>query len=278
MNKLSLCNEVIRELPFERQCALAARLGYHGLEVAPFTLGDDAYLMPASRRTEIRRACAGEGLEVSGLHWLLVAPAGLSITSVDAAVQHKTLDVMRRLIGLCADLGGSYLVHGSPAQRALDPADPAGSAVRGEEAWASVAAEAFAARVAYCIEPLAPRETAFVNTVAEAVAIMERVGNPALRTMIDTSAAALAEAEPVAAVIERWMPTGLLAHVQLNDSNRRGPGQGDDAFRPILAALKRTGYAGWLAMEPFDYVPDGPTCAARAIGYVEGVIEDLRTR
>jgi len=48
--KLSLCNEVIRELPFERQCALAAALGYKGLEVAPFTLGDDAWRMPASKR------------------------------------------------------------------------------------------------------------------------------------------------------------------------------------------------------------------------------------
>ena len=275
MNKLSLCNEVVRELPFERQCALAAGLGYHGLEIAPFTLGDDAFRMPAARRAEIRRACADEGIAVSGLHWLLVAPAGLSITSADPAVRGKTLDVMRRLIGLCADLGGDYLVHGSPGQRALDPADPDGSAGRGEEMFAAVAAEAEAARVTYCVEPLAPRETDFVNTVAQAAAIVERVNNPALRTMVDTSAAAAAEAEPVAAVIERWLPTGLVAHVQLNDSNRRAPGQGEDAFRPILSALKRGGYAGWLAMEPFDYVPDGPTCAARAIGYVEGVLEDL---
>jgi D-psicose/D-tagatose/L-ribulose 3-epimerase len=28
-------------------------------------------------------------------------------------------------------------------------------------------------------------------------------------------------------------------------------------------------------MEPFDYVPDGPTCAARAIGYVTGILEAL---
>ena len=45
--KLSLCNEVIRELPFDRQCALAAGLGYRGLEVAPFTFGDDGWRMPA---------------------------------------------------------------------------------------------------------------------------------------------------------------------------------------------------------------------------------------
>ena len=275
MNRLSLCNEVVRELPFARQCALAAALGYDGLEIAPFTLGEEAYRMPAAERAQVRRACADAGIAVSGLHWLLVAPKGLSITSAEPAVREKTLDVMRRLIGLCADLGGSYLVHGSPAQRSLDAADRDGSASRGEEAWAAVAGEAGAAGVTYCIEPLAARETDFVNTVAQAAAIVERIGSPALRTMIDTSAAAAAEAEPVADVVERWMPTGLIAHVQLNDRNRRAPGQGDDRFRAILAALKRTGYCGWLAMEPFDYVPDGATCAARAIGYVQGVMEDL---
>jgi sugar phosphate isomerase/epimerase len=276
MNKLALCNEVLRDLPFERQCALAAGLGYHGLEVAPFTLGDEAYRMPEAERAATRRAAEAHGLQICGLHWLLVAPQGLSITTIDRAVWTKTVDVMRRLVGLCADLGGSYLVHGSPAQRRLDETDPAGAAERGIEAWTAVAAEATQAGVVYCIEPLAQRETNFVNGVAEAAAIVERIGSPALRTMIDTSAAGVSEAEPVDALIERWMPTGLVAHVQLNDRNRRGPGQGEDRFKPILAALQRTGYGGWLAMEPFDYVPDGPTCAARSIGYVAGILEGLR--
>ena len=271
--RLSLCNEVVRELPFGRQCELAAKLGYAGLELAPFTLGEETYRMPAAERGAVRRACADAGIAVSGLHWLLVAPKGLSIATADRAVWGKTVDVMRRLVGLCAELGGEYLVHGSPAQRQTG-GDP-DAAARAEAAWAAVAPEAEAAGVAYCIEPLAPRETDFVNTVAEAAAIVRRIGSPSLRTMIDTSAAALAEAEPVAALIERWMPTGLVAHVQLNDRNRRGPGEGEDRFAPVLAALKRTGYAGWLAMEPFEYIPDGPACAARSIGYVAGILEAL---
>lgn len=274
MNKLSLCNEVIRELPFDRQCAYAAALGYDGLEVAPFTLGDDAYRMPPSERTRLRRACADAGISVSGLHWLLVAPAGLSITTDDGAVRTKTIDLMRRLVELCADLGGSYLVHGSPGQRRLDAHDRVGSARRGEETWAAVAEDAGRAGVTYCVEPLAPPEADFVTSIAEAAAIVERIGHPALRTMLDTSAAGLAETQAVADLVERWVPTGLIAHVQLNDRNRRGPGQGEDRFRPILGALKRTGYLGWLAMEPFEYVPDGPGSAAFAIGYVRGVMEE----
>jgi D-psicose/D-tagatose/L-ribulose 3-epimerase len=273
--RLSLCNEVVRDLPFARQCTLAAELGYHGLEVAPFTFGDDAYRMPAGERAAVRRACADAGITVSGLHWLLVAPSGLSITTADRAVWEKTVDAMRRLVELCADLGGTYLVHGSPAQRRIgDSTDREAAATRGEEAWTTVAQDAQRVGVVYCIEPLAPRETDFVNTLAQAAAIVERIGNPALRTMLDTSAAAT-ETEPVITLVDRWMPTGLVAHVQLNDRNRRGPGQGEDAFTPILAALKRNRYDGWLAMEPFDYVPDGPTCAARSIGYVAGILEGL---
>ena len=69
------------------------------------------------------------------------------------------------------------------------------------------------------------------------------------------------------------MPSGLVAHVQFNDRNRRGPGQGDDRFAPIVKALREAGYHGWIAMEPFVYEPDGPTCAARMIGYVAGLLE-----
>jgi len=268
--KLSLCNEVIRDLPFERQCALAAALGYAGLEVAPFTLGDDAWRMPAARRAEIRRACSGAGIEVSGLHWLLAAPAGLSIASADRATWQRSLDVMLASVDLCAELGGAYLVHGSPGQRRVAQPD---DAKRVEEAWAAAAAASEKAGVVYCLEPLARPDCNFVNTLAEAEAVVKRIGSPAFRLMVDTLASSLEEREPVADVIRRWMPTGLMAHIQFNDRNKRGPGEGADKFAPVVQALRDTGYEGWVAMEPFIYKPDGPTCAARMIGYVRGLLE-----
>ena len=78
----------------------------------------------------------------------------------------------------------------------------------------------------------------------------------------------------------RWIPSGRIAHVQINDPNRRAPGQGDLRFAPILQTLSRLQaegyYRGIVAVEPFDYVPDGPGCAARAIGYLRGVLEAIR--
>ena len=269
--RLTLCNKVIRDLPFARQCELAAALGYAGLEVAPFTLdAATPHLLAASQRAVLRRAAAEAGIAITGLHWLLVAPAGLSITSGDAATRARTLDVMERLVGLAADLGAGLLVHGSPGQRQV-VGD--GDASRAEEALARAGDWAAAAGVTYCLEPLAARETNWATTVARAVAIVERIGNPALRTMLDVSAAGNGEAEAVPALLDRWLPGGWLAHIHLNDRNRRAPGQGSDRFAPILATLRRHNYAGLCGVEPFEYHPDGPGCAAFAAGYLRGAME-----
>ena len=183
---------------------------------------------------------------------------------------------MLALIDLCAELGGRYLVHGSPQQRRIEAGDTRAGALAHARACFEAAAEhAAKAGVVYCVEPLAADATPLINTLGEAAALVQEIGNPALRSMLDCSAAGRSESEPLAALVERWVPSGMIAHVQLNDRNRRGPGQGEQRFAPLFAALLRNGYAGDVAVEPFDYVPDGPGAAARAVGYVRGILEAL---
>src|SRR5580765_5834057 len=117
--KLALCNEVLGGLSLEAQCELAARLGYDGLEIAPFTLANAPERIDAAEARRIRGVVEAAGLVVTGLHWLLVKPSGLSVTDPDPARRRRTLDVVTRLIGLCAELGGKVLVHGSPKQRGV---------------------------------------------------------------------------------------------------------------------------------------------------------------
>jgi sugar phosphate isomerase/epimerase len=274
--RIAICNEVLAGMPLERQCEYAARLGYDGLEIAPFTLSTSPEKISATDAARTRAVVEASGLVVTGLHWLLVKPDGLSLTDPDAGVRNRTLEVMIHLIGLCAELGGSVLVHGSPKQRQIAPGETHAVALaRLQDALAQVALAAARVGVTYCIEPLSRRETSLVNTVTEAVELVRSINHPNLRTMVDCSAAGLTETDPVPALIDQWLPTGLIAHVQVNDPNRRGPGQGEMKFAPILAALKRHNYAGTIAVEPFDYSPDGPTAAAFSAGYLRGLLEAL---
>ena len=274
--RIALCNEVLAGMPLERQCEYAARLGYDGLEIAPFTLSASPQKISAAEAAKIRATVEASGLVVTGLHWLLVKPEGLSLTDPDTAVRARTIEVMIRLTALCAELGGAVLVHGSPKQRQIAPGETHAVALaRLQDGLAQVASAATKAGVIYCIEPLSRNETALVNTVAEAAELVRSIDQPGLRTMIDCSAAGLTETCPIPSLIDRWLPTGLIAHIQVNDPNRRGPGQGEMKFAPILAALKRHDYAGTIAVEPFDYLPDGPAVTAFSAGYMRGLLEAL---
>src|ERR1700682_3299764 len=165
--RIALCNEVLAGMPLERQCEYAARLGYDGLEIAPFTLSASPEKISTADAARTRSIVEASGLVVTGLHWLLVKPEGLSLTDPDAAVRARTLEVMMHRIGLCAELGGAILVHGSPKQRQIAPGETQEVALaRLRDALAQVAFAAALPGLIYCVEPLSRQAESLVNTVA----------------------------------------------------------------------------------------------------------------
>src|SRR5664279_4270738 len=96
MMRISLCNEVLASMPLAQQCEYAAKLGYDGLEIAPYTLSDTPEKISSGEAAKIRATVESFGLVVTGLHWLLVKPAGLSLTDPDAvSYTHLTLPTKR---------------------------------------------------------------------------------------------------------------------------------------------------------------------------------------
>lgn len=271
--KLALCNEVLRHLSFEQQCTRAAALGCDGLEIAPFTLPPD---FSDAAGQALRTTAAAHGLQIASLHWLMVAPPGLSIATADADLHQRSVAHLAQLVRFAAACGAQVLVHGSPQQRTPAPGQSHADALaRCTAAWSELAGHAEEAGLVYCIEPLAPFETSVINTVAQAAAVVDTIDSPALKTMLDLSAASHAETDDAATLLQRWLPSGHIAHVQLNDHNRRGPGQGQTPVRPALQVLQAVGYTGWLAIEPFEYVPDADSCAAFSVGHVRGLMVGL---
>lgn len=261
--KFAICQELFENWDWERQCRFIAETGYTGIEVAPFTLASRITELSPDKRRLLRQQAADCGLQIIGLHWLLAKTTGLHLTSPEASVRRHTADYLVELGRACADLGGTLMVFGSPAQRNLD-------AETSREAGADRAAEVFgrclpalAERgVSICLEPLSPKETNFVNTCADAVALLERVDQPNFVLHQDVKAM-LTEGEPLPELIRRFARhTG---HFHVNDSNLLGPGMGTTDFAPILKALAETRYAGWVSVEVFDYSPGCERIARESI-------------
>jgi sugar phosphate isomerase/epimerase len=247
--RFAICNETFRDLDFAGTCAAAARHGYAGLEVAPFTLGDPA------RLTHTNAAAFGQivrdhGLEMVGFHWLLAKTAGFHLTDPDPATQRRTLDYARHLAELCAAMGGTILVWGSPQQRSLQPDwDRAAAETRFVDFFQRLSPHLAAAGVTVAFEFLGPLETNFINTAAETITLLERIASPNVRLHLDVKAMA-ADTLPIPEIVRDSLP--WTAHFHANDPNLRGPGMGEVDFPPIAAELLRGGYEGWVSVEVFD--------------------------
>ena len=134
----AICNELFEGWDYRRVVEFVAATGYDGLEIAPYTLAGRVEEISAGRRTEIKTVAADHGIALTGLHWLLVKPEGLHVSSPDENVRQKTVDYLRHLIDFCGDIGGKVMVFGSPKQRSIPPGSPR------EEGWQR-ARESFAA-------------------------------------------------------------------------------------------------------------------------------------
>jgi sugar phosphate isomerase/epimerase len=274
--KFAICNETFQDWPQDKAFAFAARCGYTGMEIAPFTLGQYAGQITAAQRAEIRRLADQHGLEIVGLHWLLAKTEGFHLTHPDPAVRQKTAGYFRELVELCADLGGKILVLGSPMQRSLLPGVSASQALDyAAEVLQRVVPSLEQADAVLALEPLGPQETNFLTTAADTVELAARVGSPHVRLHLDCKAMA-SETIAIPELIHRHRE--LLAHFHVNDPNRQGPGFGELDFHPILQALGEIDYGGWVSVEVFDYTPGIERLAEESIDYLQACLTELAQR
>ena len=118
------------------------------------------------------------------------------------------------------------------------------------------------------MEPLAPVETDFINTAADAIRFTEQFRSPNFQIILDVKAMC-SESKPIPQIIRESWPH--FAHFHANDKNLKGPGFGDVDFKPIAAALKEVGYNGFVSVEVFKFEEGPEVIAGKSIQYLKHI-------
>ena len=264
--KYAMCNESMAELSWAEQCRIVSDAGYRGIEIAAFTLVEEGVqeISPAGRK-EMVSVMKDTGLECVGLHWLLAPPPkGLHFTTPDAGVRRKTVTYLETLIDFCGDLGGSYMIFGSPKQR-----DSKGISVEQAKKYfadglAAVADHAQLRDIEILVEPLGKRITDVVNTLAEASLLAEQVNHPAIGMMFDFNNT-VDETEPFDVLLRKYHKNIHHVHVQEMGGKHLGTGTAVNDYVKAFQVLKDMQYNRWISLEVFDFSPGGKTIATESM-------------
>jgi sugar phosphate isomerase/epimerase len=264
--RFAICNEIFQDWTHEAVLEYCAKLGYHGIEIAPFTLAKTVGEISPLQRRQLRESASRAGVTICGLHWLLARTEGLGLNHPDPSVRERTARYLCDLVDCCADLGGHILVLGSPQQRNVLPG------LTARQAWDLATQTLIAAvqraetqGVVICFEPLSATETNFINTAAEAIRFAQQFNSAAMKIVLDVKAMC-SEPEPIPRIIRQSWPH--FAHFHANDKNLKGPGFGEVDFQPIAAALGETGYDGWVSVEVFQFEEGPEAIASRSLEYL----------
>lgn len=265
--KFAICNETYQDHTLEQICEDVAKCGYDGLEIAPFTLKEDPRDLTEKEAEQVGQTVRAAGLDVVGLHWLLVKPEGMHLTTDDAGVREKTGEFGKHLARLCKAMGGDVMVWGSPFQRNVAEGQAYDDAFKhAVEVLRNICGVAEDLGVVIAMEPLSPKETNFLQTAEETIQLIEAVGSSSCQLHLDVKAMS-SEAKSIEQIIDE--SKAYTVHFHANDPNLRGPGFGEVDFVPIAKALKASGYEKYVSVEVFDYTPDAETIARESLSYLK---------
>ena len=205
--------------------------GYDGVELA---IADPAKLNPDT---------AKEALDSEGLRLLSITTGqaagleGLSLTSPEERIRRRTIERIEAHMDFASRFSAVVIV----------------GSLRGADGDTGLLTETLrecarhAPEVRLALEPLNRYESRLLNTVADGLAVVERVGAENLGILADTFHANIEEVN----IGEAFRAAGdRLFHVHLADSNRAVPGYGHLDFTQVWDALDAIGYRQALVLEP----------------------------
>lgn len=254
-------------------------------------LGFDVIELPveAAGQFDVRRAKALADAHGLAISVCAVIGAGRDLLRAEeraagVAYLRSCIDDAERL-GAPVVAGPFYSAVGrcwrqTPDERARD-LDSLAETLRGLGAYAADHG------VSLGIEPLNRFETSFLNTTAQALDLVARVGHPSVGLGLDLFHLGIEEKQPGDAIRAAGPH---LVHVQVAENDRGTPGTGHLPWADVAAALAEIDYAGQVVIETFSdrveaiaraaaiwrpLAPDPDTLAREGLQFLRGLFDGV---
>jgi D-psicose/D-tagatose/L-ribulose 3-epimerase len=224
--------------------AKVKRLGFDILEVNAGTVA----AMPVRGRERLRRAAEKAAIELT---YCIGLPPKYDLASPNAGVRRSGVAFLKRTAQMMRFMGHRQLggiIYSSWPARLPFGEDKCRYLDRSIASMREAVKVAEDCGVFFNVEVVNRFEQFLLNTAAEAVSYVRRVGSPHCRVLLDTFHLNIEEESIRDAIVF----TGAnLGHFHIGETNRRPPGRGRMPWDEVFGALRKIGYAGAITMEPF---------------------------
>jgi len=222
-----------------------ADLGFDILEVNGGTVGNMS-------TTERQRLKAHADEKELILTYCIGLPHEFDIASPDKAIRDNGVAYLKKMASGIGEMGGGKL--GGILYSCWPASLPAGETDKRPYLDRSVASMKEAIKTAedngviFNMEVVNRFEQYLLNTCAEAVEYVERVGSPNAKVMLDTFHMNIEEDFIGDAILQAG---DKLGHLHIGENNRMPPGYGHIPWTDLSFALRKINYDGFVVMEPF---------------------------
>ncbi len=223
----------------------AKSLGFDILEVGSGTVT----AMDGTQRDRLKSAAEVAGIELA---FCVGLGPDCDVASEDETIRRRGVDLLCRTAEMLRYMGAEKLggvIFGAWLAKMPEGAtDRRPFLDRSIESMQEIMKTVEDCGVYFHVEPVNRFESYLINTAAEAVEYVDRVGSNNLKILLDTFHMNIEEDS----IRDSVLTAGdKLGHLHLGEPNRRAPGRGRFPWDEFCGALREIGYQGSLTMEPF---------------------------
>jgi len=263
--KLSVSNIAWNNDELKSYLILLRNLGCDGVEIAPSRIWKEPVNAKKEEIEHLKRLVKRCGLSISAFHALLYNKPNFYLFG-DESIRRITVSYLKNLIKLAGRLSTGILVYGSPKSRKIGDNNYDRCYRIAMDTFRDLAREAEKYDVCFCIEPLGPSESDFIQTAEEGYQLVRDVDSPGFGLHLDVKAM-LDSKEDFSGVFEKY--ASMLKHFHISDPGLAPPGYTGLDHRPIGKALFKSGYDGFVSIEMKEQFAGTQESVKAAVKYVQ---------